>query len=294
MSILLICVYLFSFGHCQNKQRTINWWVNVVGNTATDQANVATIKEHKDVISQLQTAWQPGCTPDGDLSPWWLQAEEINVWLKLYKPLNIPIVPAAVCIVNSTTMHNVVYPNATGFANALVNIAKSYGFAGFTFDYEPQWPVDNNANSAELYKDFLTTVASIFHTNGLVLTVWVANWSKALSNFGLLAESGVDELQDMETYGNPNYSFKQELEWMFGFLDSIGNDNKDSLSQAGVGLGCYQTSYWNYSLLNQAIGNMTQHGGYKIDIFRLLMDGKNNWPPNYWWTSLEMFMNGTL
>ena len=189
-------------------------------------------------------------------------------------------------------MHQVIYPNATNFALTLVDISNTFGFAGFTFDYEPQSPVDNNANSAQLYKDFLTTVTSIFHKNGLVLTVWVANWSKALNNFGLLAESGVDELQDMETYGG--YSMEQELKWMFEFLDDIGGDNKDNLSQAGVGLGCYQTTYWNQSLLNQMIGNMTQHGGYKIDVFRLLMDGKNNWPPTYWWKSLEMFMNGTL
>ena len=60
-------------------------------------------------------------------------SDTVETWLGLYKPLNIPIVPAAVCITNGTIMHQDVYTNASGFANALVDIAKHYGFEGFTF-----------------------------------------------------------------------------------------------------------------------------------------------------------------
>ena len=111
----------------RSKDRSINWWVNVVGNTSTDQANVATIMQHKQLFSQLQVAWQPGCTSNGDLSPWWWQSQQVETWLSLYKPLNIPIVPAVICIVNATIMHNNLYPNATDFSLTLVDIANTFG-----------------------------------------------------------------------------------------------------------------------------------------------------------------------
>ena len=120
----------------QNDQRAINWWVNIEGNptpTSTDIANVQTITAHKHLFSQIQIAWGPGCTDNGDLSAWWIQHNTVETWLGLYKPLKIPIVPAVVCITNATIMHQDIYSNASGFANALVDIAKHYGFAGFTF-----------------------------------------------------------------------------------------------------------------------------------------------------------------
>ena len=93
-AIFVFIIAYYYICYAQNQNRTINWWVNVVGNTTTDQANVATIIQHKDLFSQIQVAWQPGCTSDGDLSPWWWQSQQVKVWLELYKPLNIPIVPA--------------------------------------------------------------------------------------------------------------------------------------------------------------------------------------------------------
>ncbi len=85
----------------------------------------------------------------------------------------------------------------------------------------------------------------------------------------------------------------QEIAWMEGFMDSI-QSSTGSLSQAGVGLGPYKTDYWTPENLDFVIANFTGNGGERLDIFRLLMDGTNNWPPEYWWTSLEQFMNGTL
>lgn len=143
-----------------------------------------------------------------------------------------------------------------------------------------------------MYSAFLSTVNQIFRDNDLVLTVWVADWSDALNDYGLLGQSGVNALQDMETYGGG--SMEQELKYMNRFFSSIISDGVDHLPQAAVGLGCYKTDFWTFDSLNNVLRNITHRGGSKIAIFRLLMDGTNNWPPEYWWDSLDMFMNGTL
>eukprot|EP01084_Bolivina_argentea_P318364 552091_1 len=272
-------------------KRTINWWVNVGYNKTIDEQNIAAVKAHSNLFSELQVCWQPGCTADGKLTNWYEYESNVTEWLSLWKPLNIPLVPGAICMTNSKIMHSVVYPNATGFANTLVDIAKKYGFVGFNFDYEPNNPPDNNPSAATDYKAFLTTVTDIFHANNLKLKVWVNRYMETLKDYSLLVQSNVDELQDMSSYGG--YPLNEEFLWLSQYFGPI-NNTMGNVSQAGVGLGPYLTDYWNYSLLNEMIGNVTQMGGYKLDIFRLLMDGVTDLPPSYWWESLAMFMNYTL
>ncbi len=55
---LLATIVPFSMG--QSPQRTINWWVNVGEDSTTDQANVATIKQHIPLFTQIQVNWPPG------------------------------------------------------------------------------------------------------------------------------------------------------------------------------------------------------------------------------------------
>ena len=293
MSLCTIFYALLSVVFCafvgRSTERTISWWIDI-GDTATNKANIQVIREHKDLFSRIQIDWTPGCTVDGDLSAWTEESHRVESWLSLYKPLKIPIIPVVICINNATIMHDTIYPNATNFALELIDIGTKFGFSGYIFDYEPEYPPDNDANSSYLYMEFLTTITNIFHENNLILLVNVADWSDALNNFGYLAESGCDELHDIETYYAS--SMEQEVEYMMEFLDDIIDDRQDFLSQAGVGLGCYKTDFWNPTMLNQVIQNMTQNGGYKIDIYRL--DTQYDWPPQYWYQSLEMFMNGTL
>lgn len=36
---------------------------------------------------------------------------------------------------------------------------------------------------------------------------------------------------------------------------------------------------------------VTSHGGYELDIYRLLQDATDNWPrDSYWWPILEEFL----
>lgn len=273
-----------------DSQRQISWWVNVGESSTTDIANVQTIRDHSNVFSEIQPCWDQGCTNDGNLSIWFTEEDAINAWLSLYTPLNIPLVPSALCIVNSTVMHENLYPNAAQFGQTLVKIAQKYNFQGFTFDYEPQWPPDNSSNSSAMYKDFLTVVNQILVENSLKLAVWVADWSPTLHNFGSLAESGINALQDMETYGGFD-TMTTELDFMYEFLNGV-NSTMKSMNQACVGLGPFEKSFWNVTRLNGMISNITAFGGTKLCIFRLLMDGQNNWPPDFWWDSLTTFIQG--
>eukprot|EP01084_Bolivina_argentea_P314150 544120_1 len=272
--------------------RMISWWVNIESDDTTNKNNIEVFSNYSHLVSRIYTSWDPGCPPNGDLSSWFTQKSKVESWNNMYQTLNKPLLPCAISVVNSTLMHDKIYPSAIQFAQQLVQIAAMYNFSGFTFDYEPEYPADKSPNAAQLYTNFLTTVEEILYANNLQLTVWVANWSPAFNNFGLLATSNVDELCDMETYGgNGGYTFQQVLNWMEGFVTSI-NKTRGDFAQAGVGLGPYQTKWWTPDYLNWIIGNMTQIGGYKLDIFRLSQS--DNWPPDYWWPYLDQFMNGTL
>lgn len=295
MVIYFFCIlchfFCTSIGNCGS----ITWWVNAGESNETDVANVAAIKQHSTLFNQLQINWPGGCSSDGNLSNWFSQEERINQWLSLYQPLNIPIVPAVVCINNRTTMHNNLYPSsqAQQFANTLVSIAQKYNFSGFTFDYEPQQPVDDANNASLLYEEFLNIVNGILTQHGLMLTVWVADWSNALNHYGTLAKSDINALQDMTTYpSTPGIPFDVELGLMEQFLDEI-NSGVGSIGQACVGLGCYRTKFWDSRKLDKLIDKYIESGGTKLCIFRLLMDGTNNWPPDYWYDSLEMFVNNS-
>lgn len=164
-------------------------------------------------------------------------------------------------------------------------MAAHYGFDGYQIDYEPQWPRDPAPDAAQRFADFLKAFSTAMTAKGMRLTVAVATWSNVLVRADLLSASGVSELQDMETYGGATPALVAQL--YDGVKKGTGN-----LDAAGIGLGPYVTNYWTPANLNSTLAYIQQQGGSRVDIFRLLMDGTNNWPADWWFPPLEAFASG--
>lgn len=288
--MLLLCITILLVGSCQaeDSNRTVIWWVNVGEDSATDNNNVDTIKLHKELFSGLQLNWSPG-SQALTLNNWYNQTNTINKWLSLYTQLNIPLYPTVLSTSNATIMKDYIYTNVTYYGQQLVDIAKLYGFQGYNIDYEPQ--PDYSDRDPQSYKQFLQSLTDILHEENLKLFIWVADWSDALDHYGILAQSGVDGLQDMTTYHKP--TLEEELLQIDLYMDEIYS-SMQSYDVCGVGLGPYATKEWDERRLNEVLSHISSKGGNIVDIFRLLMDGTNDWPPDYWYTSLSKFMNGTL
>eukprot|EP01084_Bolivina_argentea_P256255 431358_1 len=287
MLILLFC-FLIANVSTTVTNRQIIWWANVGEDATTDANNVNTIKQHINLFSGLQLNWPPG-SQALSLNNWYNQTSAVSKWLSLYAPLNIPLFPTVLSTSNATIMKKYIYTNVTYYASQLINIAKIYGFSGYNIDYEPQ--PDYSDRDPESYTNFLQSLTTILKTENLKLFIWVADWSEAINDYGLLVKSGVNALQDMTTYHKP--TLEEELLQINYYMNQIYNSVK-SYDQCGIGLGPYAENEWNEKKLNIVLSNITNNGGYIVDIFRILMDGTNNWPPNYWYTSLDKFMNGTI
>eukprot|EP01064_Diplonema_japonicum_P004132 TRINITY_DN1270_c9_g1_i1.p1 TRINITY_DN1270_c9_g1~~TRINITY_DN1270_c9_g1_i1.p1 ORF type:complete len:299 (+),score=68.30 TRINITY_DN1270_c9_g1_i1:51-899(+) len=278
-ALLLAC--LAANVSCTN--RTVNWYVSIDSTNSTlNQMNANAVKQNKGVFSQLQLAWGPGMPDSGTLSGW-NNETAVNAWLSMYKPLGVPVVPVVVNLINATTMHGL-YKDPSGYAQQLVSIGKRYGFSGFNFDYEPEAPKDSDAKA---YAEFLKAVNTILVSEGFTLSIWVAAWSGALNNYGVLAKSGIQYLQDMSTYGGASNSAVDH------YVNAI-KDATGSAAQAGIGLGPYHTDYWTDAKARQFISHATEKGCTSLDIFRLLMDGVNDWPAPYWYPVLQDFLSGKI
>ena len=268
-----------------SANRTVNWYVSIDDTNSTlNQMNADAMKQHKSVFSQLQPAWGPGMLPNCSLEGWKNQTA-VNEWLSMFKQTGVPIVPVVISLSNATTMHQL-YKDPTGYANQLVAIGKMYGFAGFNFDYEPQHPRDRDAKS---YSAFLKSVNDIVVAEGFTMSIWVASWSEALNQYGVLANSGIQFLQDMSTYGGGlDIDITVDI-YVLKIKDATG-----STSQAGLGIGPYHTKYWTDTNARRFISHATSKGVVNLDIFRLLMDGVNNWPAPFWYPVLQDFLDGKI
>eukprot|EP01064_Diplonema_japonicum_P030616 TRINITY_DN5247_c0_g1_i1.p1 TRINITY_DN5247_c0_g1~~TRINITY_DN5247_c0_g1_i1.p1 ORF type:complete len:300 (+),score=66.77 TRINITY_DN5247_c0_g1_i1:42-902(+) len=283
-AIVLAC--LASTVSCANSNRTISWYIGVDSNDTLSHANANAVAEHKELFTQLLLWWGPGVPDNGTLTGWDNEAA-VHQWLSIFKPFGLPITPCVIDIDNATIMHEI-YKAPTEFAQKLVSIGKKYGFQGFNFDYEPEYPTDTHAQE---YASFLDTVIPILHAEGFTLSVWVASWSQALNKYSMLCKTGVQYLMDMSTYGgSPMHQMKDTVN---AFTKDI-REGMGNTTQAGVGLGPYKTDYWTPSNTREFISYSASKGVNNLDIFRLLMDGEHNWPAPFWWPILEDFMNGTI
>lgn len=227
---------------------------------------------------------------DGNLTEWWEDEDFIATWNEPLKTLDTKVLPYLLDIDNSTQMHAVM-SNSTSFIEDAVNIAKKYEFNGWFIDYEDEYPPDTSPSASDDLADFLGDLTNALHKEGMELTICVASWSELLSDYGAIAESGVDELQQMSTYAMSN---PDEYEpFIKGYMSGVGNPD-----QAGVGIGVYYDGVeyereWDYDSAVRFVRFFMENGGTRLDVFRLLKDGFNDWPKeDWWWEVFEEFMEG--
>lgn len=238
----------------------------------------------------------PRTSPSNPPPPqWWSDEEFISSWNEPLKSLDTLVLPYLLDIDNSTMMH-MVMSNSTAFVSDAISIAKKYEFNGWFIDYEDEYPSDTDPSKTENLAEFLTELADALHEEGMELTICVASWSPLLADYKTLASSSVDELQQMSTYA---MSDPEEYEpFITDYFDKIDNPDK-----AGVGIGVYYDGgeyeqEWDEESARKFVQFVKESGGTRLDIFRLLKNGVNDWPKDdFWWDVLGEFLdmnsNGT-
>ena len=283
--------------------RSISWWYDVGESSTTDVANIEAIRTHRKVFSRVMP-YNSKIKLDGNISLWWDHDKDVAEWNAPLQEMGVPTLPYLIDTSNSTQMH-LVYANATAVVQDAVAIAKHYNFQGWFIDYEDETPRDTSPNKTAHLAKFLTQLGNALHQENMSLTICVASWSSLLADYETIASStGVDELMLMSTYSNPADS--QSL--IQSYFDKvrkgtpITKPTSDGLKKAGVGIGIYydgRNGYersWNETSARNFIQNdIVNQGGNNIDVYRLLKDGKDDWPhEEFWWDLFEDFMDGKL
>jgi hypothetical protein len=122
----------------------------------------------------------------------------------------------------------------------------------------------------------------LFNAHELRVTVDVAVWTPALSDFSLLAKS-CDRVMDMSTYNGDSAAQWQPL---YEALKGTTPANA-----RGLGLGAWDDgkgSWWETATGAQAkVSTAKKDGIPELAIFRL--ETAHSWPPAFWWPLLADF-----
>jgi len=272
-----------------NTDRQISWWYNL-GSDELNGNNLKTITAHKNVFSRVMPFFgYAGLELDGNLTHWWeIGDEAVKKWNAPLQELQIPVLPYIIDIDNSTQMH-IIMANSTAWIEDAVAIAKHNNFQGWFIDYEDEYPPDNTENNTENLAKFLNEFGDALHAEKMELTICVAAWSNLLADYATLSSSSVDEIQNMQTYDMNTTEAYQP------FIDDYLVKTNDT-TKAGLGLGVYYdgNNYpraWNETTARGIVDYFAKAGGLKLDVFRLNMDGTNDWPSdNFWWSVFEDFL----
>jgi hypothetical protein len=280
--------------------REVSWWLDVNESATTDAANAATIAAHRDVFSRVMP-YPAGLKLDGRLDEWLdpTNVASIKKWNARLQKIGVPVLPYLFDSTNSTVFHERVENDSAGFIKEAVAIAEQHGFQGWFIDYEDEAPPDTDPNKSEKLSKFLHEFGDALHamTPPRKLTICVASWSALLSNFtSFAATEGLDAFQLMSTYADPS-DYETEIENFF--KDARRGDPKGWASKAGVGIGVYYDGHegnkkeWDQASAQRFMQAVADQGGRLINIFRLLKDGKSDWPrDDFWWPLLESFAAG--